>query len=229
MTRSLPPKEAMIISAERLFAIHGMEGVSMRQIALDAGQRNESAAVYHFGTREGLIRAILDHRIPALDVRRRKLLDDAKRTAGGTVTGRMIASIFVLPIADEVFSNWRKCYWVRFISQLWSIEKFQHLAEKFQSSSPALSEANDLVLDIPNVDLSVLKLRRDILRRNVVWGLSRVEAMSFHESQKLCELHVANLIDMIAASISTASSEDTLMKVKNLSRQKVKIALQNES
>ncbi len=40
--------------------------------------------------------------------------------------------------------------------------------------------------------------------------------MSFHKSREVCELHVANLIDMIAASISVIPSEDTLIKVKTL-------------
>jgi hypothetical protein len=71
-------------------------------------------------------------------------------------------------------------------------------------------------MGIPHLDPAVVKLRRDILRRNVVWGLSRVEAMSFHKSREVCELHVANLIDMIAASISVIRSEDTLIKVKTL-------------
>ncbi|MEJ7935873.1 helix-turn-helix domain-containing protein [Sphingobium sp. AN558] len=217
MSGPLPAREAMIVTAERHFATHGMEGTSMRQIAIDAGQRNESAANYHFGTREGLIRAILGHRIPALNARRRRLLEDAKRAEGSVISPRTIASIFIFPMADEIFLNWRNCYWVRFISQLWAIEKFQYLADEFEARSSALFETNDLLQNIPHVDPAVLKVRRDILRRDVVWGLSRVEALSFREGHALCELHIANLVDMIAASISAMPSEDTLMKVKALS------------
>lgn len=206
----------MIVAAERRFALHGLEGVSLRQIALDSGQRNESAAHYHFGSREGLIRAILDHRISELNRRREKLLDAAKRDQGGAISAHSIASIVILPMADEIFLNWRNCYWVRFISQLFAIDKFTYFAEEFESSSPALFEANSLMKTIPGIDQTVLEVRSDILRRDVVWGLSRVEAMSFQESRELCELHIANLIDMIAAGISAVPSTETLLKAKAL-------------
>lgn len=216
MKSPLSTKEAMIVAAERRFALYGMEGTSMRQIAMDAGQRNESAANYHFGSREGLIRAILDYRITELNARRAKLLEAAKVREGHRISPRTIASIFILPMAEEIFLNWRQCYWVRFISQLWAIDKFQYFADEFESSSPALFEANALLQTIPGIDSTVLKARREILRRDVVWGLSRVEAMSFYENRELCELHIANLIDMIAAGISAAPSDDTLAKVKAL-------------
>ncbi|MEJ7925352.1 TetR/AcrR family transcriptional regulator [Sphingobium sp. AN641] len=216
MTKPLPTKEAMIVAAERRFAMHGLEGVSLRQIALDSGQRNESAAHYHFGSREGLIRAILDHRISALNRRREKLLEAAKREQGKSISPHSIASIVILPMADEIFLNWRNCYWVRFISQLFAIDKFTYFADEFESTSPALFEANGLMKTIPGIDPAILEVRSDILRRDVVWGLSRVEAMSFRESREMCELHIANLIDMIAAGISAVPSSDTLLKAKAL-------------
>ncbi|WP_340265844.1 TetR/AcrR family transcriptional regulator [Sphingobium mellinum] len=212
MAKDLSTKEAMIVAAERRFALNGMEGTSMRQIAIDAGQRNESAAHYHFGSREGLIRAILSYRIATLNARRQQLLQQARDRREKLISPREIASIFILPMADEIFLNWRNCYWVRFISHLWSIEKFQYLASEFESSSSALTEANDLLRTIPGVDPMILEVRRTILRRDVVWGLSRVEAMSFHESREMCELHVANLVDMIAAGISVPPSQDTIVK-----------------
>ena len=63
-------KEALIRSAERLIAERGLDAVSDREIAREAGQRNNSAVQYHFGDRAGLINAILDYRmIPLNDIR----------------------------------------------------------------------------------------------------------------------------------------------------------------
>lgn len=52
-------KERLVREAERLFARRGLYRVTMREITVAAGQRNVSAIDYHFGSREGLIEAIL--------------------------------------------------------------------------------------------------------------------------------------------------------------------------
>ena len=43
----------MMLAGEQLFAERGFRGVSLREIGLAAGQRNNSAAQYHFGSRLG--------------------------------------------------------------------------------------------------------------------------------------------------------------------------------
>ena len=47
------PLELLLV-AERLFSAHGVAGVSTREIARAAGQKNHSAVAYHFGSKEGL-------------------------------------------------------------------------------------------------------------------------------------------------------------------------------
>ena len=49
------PRDALRRSAEQLFAAHGVDGVSLRQITREAGQRNTTALQYHFGSRDGLL------------------------------------------------------------------------------------------------------------------------------------------------------------------------------
>src|ERR687891_78479 len=51
--------ERLIAAAESLFATHGIDGVSLREINRAAGARNASALQYHFGDRDGLLRAVL--------------------------------------------------------------------------------------------------------------------------------------------------------------------------
>jgi len=55
-------------AAEQLFAQQGVDRVSLREIAIAAGQRNVSAATYHFGSKRELIEAILErHSLPVQD------------------------------------------------------------------------------------------------------------------------------------------------------------------
>lgn len=44
--------------AEQLFGERGVNAVSLREIRIEAGARNTAAIQFHFGDREGLIRAL---------------------------------------------------------------------------------------------------------------------------------------------------------------------------
>ena len=63
----------IVLAAERLFSLHGIDGVSLRQISAEAGSANNSAVHYHFGSKDGLIGAIFRHRLPRLISERRLL------------------------------------------------------------------------------------------------------------------------------------------------------------
>src|SRR5260370_11629690 len=73
-------KQQLVLTAERLFAGQGLDGVSLRQLAAAAGNANKSAVRYHFGSKERLIQAIFEYRLPAL-TRRRQLLIAERRPA----------------------------------------------------------------------------------------------------------------------------------------------------
>lgn len=60
-------KAALIRAAERLFAERGLGGVSVRDITLAAGARNQSALHYHFGGMEELIREIFAQRFRQIE------------------------------------------------------------------------------------------------------------------------------------------------------------------
>ncbi len=49
----------LLRAAERLFAERGVDAVSLREIAQAAGQKNHSAALYHFGDKRSLLDALL--------------------------------------------------------------------------------------------------------------------------------------------------------------------------
>jgi AcrR family transcriptional regulator len=67
-------KEQILLVAERLIAEHGVDGVSMRQIGADVGSGNNSAVLYHFGSKEKLVQAIFAYRLPRLRERRAVLI-----------------------------------------------------------------------------------------------------------------------------------------------------------
>lgn len=85
----------LLLTAERLLAEHGVAGVSLRQIATEAGSNNNSAVNYHFGSREGLLAAIFAYRLPPLQTRRQLLLD---RCPPGELRARL--EVHLLPMLE---------------------------------------------------------------------------------------------------------------------------------
>ena len=63
--------------AERLFAKHGVEQVPLTRIVASSSQKNRSALHYHFGSREGMLAAVLDRRLKCINVLRQDILEKA--------------------------------------------------------------------------------------------------------------------------------------------------------
>ena len=94
-------RERLLRAGEHLFARHGIDGVRVREINQIARQRNSSALHYHFGSRDGLLEAILAlHRGP-IEARRVVMLD-ACIAEGTTGDLRAIVETIVLPVAAEL-------------------------------------------------------------------------------------------------------------------------------
>lgn len=116
-----PTAEKLLLAAEQAFARSGIEGASVRQINSLAGQRNTSAIRYHFGSKEGLLEALIERRMGALDRDRADALalaDDAPTSADRI---ERLVDALVRPLAERVCSEPSWGCWVRVLVQLVSI------------------------------------------------------------------------------------------------------------
>lgn len=69
-------RERLLRAAERRFAVDGVAGARMSDVVRDAGQANDAAVSYHFGSREGLLREVVDRHVSAMEaVRARQGID----------------------------------------------------------------------------------------------------------------------------------------------------------
>lgn len=109
-------RRQLLDTAERLFATHGLDGVSMRDIAASAGQRNNSAVRYHFGDRAGLVTAIFERRMEIVNERRRLMI--AAQPGATQLTLEDAVELVVRPVAEVVCES--NSWYGRFLAHtLW--------------------------------------------------------------------------------------------------------------
>ena len=99
--QELDSRTKMILVGEALFAREGIDGVSLRQVAAKAGQKNHHAVQYHFNSREGLVQAIFDYRMEQMDRHRLEMLQAADKE-GLLENPRTIADIIFVPQLEVI-------------------------------------------------------------------------------------------------------------------------------
>ena len=94
----------MIDAAELIVAEEGIASMTLNAVQLEANQANKSAAKYHFGSREGLLDAIVESRMAGVDARRQELLADLEEL-GESVTLRQAVEALIRPLAAETLGR----------------------------------------------------------------------------------------------------------------------------
>jgi AcrR family transcriptional regulator len=107
----------MIEIAEQLIGRRGLDRVSMRDVATAAGQRNNSAVQYHFGSRDGLILQVLRRRLTALDGDRQRRLAEIDEQGLGTDLAALVWVLFE-PIVELLRSQPEATYYARFLQRV---------------------------------------------------------------------------------------------------------------
>lgn len=95
MSRGEQAKADILDAAERLIAERGVQ-VPLREIAVAAGQRNNSAVNYHFRNRQELINAVVRRRLEPMERRRTDMLAALGTTDQADVNA--LLRILVLPL-----------------------------------------------------------------------------------------------------------------------------------
>lgn len=107
-------RELILLAGERTIAERGPDA-ALRDIAVAAGQRNNSAVHYHFGSRDGLIAAIIERHQPALESRRTELLAEHE-AAGAPDSVAALVAILVRPMFDVPYAE-GSTHYARFLEQ----------------------------------------------------------------------------------------------------------------
>lgn len=162
--RSTGTREALLSAAERLLAERGMYAVSNRQISEAAGQGNNAAACYHFGTRTDLLRAIeAKHRAPIETLRGRMVggIDDSTDL-------RDWVSALVCPLTDHLAALGTPSWYARFAAQAMADPTYRQVVTKDALASPLLVRTIDGINRcLPDLPRRV-RFERMVMARNLL-------------------------------------------------------------
>jgi AcrR family transcriptional regulator len=199
-------KEELVLAAERLFAVHGIDGVSLRQIGAEAGRANNTVVQYHFGSKDGLVEAILVSRLHDL-ARRRELLMARARTD----ILRSVVEAQLLPVIE--LAEEERCYYLMFLEQLQrhgvGVHPFERLAPRHQSSHRTFMRTMNTLLGTipPALRESRINHASSICLHACA---DRQRARHFGSPVAPFALHVSQLLDGVEAFLTAPPSEETL-------------------
>src|SRR5690606_13665997 len=98
-------RRRLLDAAARAFAEHGVANASLLDITRQAGQRNRGALHYHFGSRDGVLAAVLDRHVDFLARREAELLDVALGSPDDDLES--VVEVVVRPAVELAESGWR--------------------------------------------------------------------------------------------------------------------------
>ncbi|GAA3963228.1 TetR/AcrR family transcriptional regulator [Streptomyces marokkonensis] len=129
-------RQLILTTAERLYAEHGVYAVSNRQVSEAAGQGNNAAVGYHFGTRADLVRAIAQRHYERVEELRARQLD----TVGGSANLRDWVDCLVRPQFDHLAALGSPTWYARFCAQVMTDPALRQIMVEESRASASLRE-----------------------------------------------------------------------------------------
>ena len=203
-------RERLILTAERLFAERGIDGVSLRELNQAAGQKNVSGLQYHFGTKADLLAAVFAHRQPEIEARRQAMLAEMK-AAGEMSDLRLLLGAMVVPFAEQLDSGRNERGYVRFIAQLYSHPSIREFDLSSASYRRAYRAAQRLLL--AEFPAKLVKRRLGLQVGHFVHALADLEGRVVRRGRpatpKHIQLFVNDLLDTAIGALTARVSPAT--------------------
>lgn len=196
----------LVTAGEQLFAAHGLEGVSLREITRRAGQANVSALQYHFGNRVGLLRAIVAKHSATTEPRRHALLDQYE--AMGEQDVRALAGALIRPLVAKLNDPDGGREYLQINSDIYTRPNIEDIDEVVPFDDPGHSMVRwHRLLDplVPSEEKTVLHSRFPAIRFTFV-ELARRASGTPRPDESLFASH---MIDLVTAVLTAPTSSET--------------------
>jgi AcrR family transcriptional regulator len=195
---------ALMRAAEQLFAQQGVDRVSLREIAVAAGQRNVSAATYHFGSKRELIEAILErHSLPIQETWPSALAD----TSLGL---RQLLELVVVPlVAKAEDADGGRCY-LELCAELVASRSFPLMGMRIATTPAALEITKRIAEQGPEVPPFIRVIRSTRLAALLYGSIGDYLRLTANGLEIPRKLFVSDLVNaMVATARADAPVADT--------------------
>jgi AcrR family transcriptional regulator len=202
-------REQLIVAAERLFAQRGLQAVSLREIGAAAGQRNNSATQYHFGSKAGLVKAIFALRMePINDKRLRALADLDARGQGMDLRGLLEA--YIDPLAESVDDDGQPRWYVRFLANLFAEPAGSTIRLEHPDHTAGLDEVMRRLVQLLELLPPAVRSERIFALNVLVLNVraSREANLPAAGEERPMALFVADLVDMAVGLLNAPVTSD---------------------
>ncbi|MFC0541393.1 TetR/AcrR family transcriptional regulator [Kutzneria chonburiensis] len=163
--RAQATREAILAAAERLFAEYGVIAVSNRQISEAAGQGNNTAVGYHFGTKADLVRAIVRRHMAEMERLRAVMVDEAV----DSIDLRVWVACLVRPSTAHLEALGSPTWYARFAAQVMTDPDLHGVMVDEALASPSLQAVLDGINRcLPDLPKPVRAERDDMARHLIV-------------------------------------------------------------
>ncbi|MCU1393909.1 MAG: TetR family transcriptional regulator [Ilumatobacteraceae bacterium] len=197
-------KQQLIAAAERLFAERGIEGVSLREINSAAGQKNSTALQYHFGDRQGLLRAVLRKHTPAIDAARMAMLD--AYVVRGVDDLRELAAALVRPSAAKLSDADGGRAYLQISGQVLNRPELRFDERTTSNPRDSINRWRQLVGPLLP-DLAVRRLHHRFTAIRV--SAAELARRASDSPRRDDQLFTSHLVDLVAALLAAPVSEQT--------------------
>jgi len=209
-------KSQIKAAAQMLFARRSVDGVTVQEIVSAAGQRNNAALHYHFGSKDELIRQMVVDGAAVLDRRRREMLDEIE-ARGGPKSIREVTLVLVMPVIElGEGERWRG--YIRFTSNLQASDPKalrEALNNRWNAGYVACFNYLRRMLPLPS---AIIEQRLSMFAIYANSILSAHEAMLESRNTKSSRLWdqpfaIENMLDTLEATLTCPLSGPTLAKL----------------
>jgi AcrR family transcriptional regulator len=208
----------LVETAERLFAERGVHGVSLREIGVEAGQRNTGAVRYHFGTKEQLVSAVFEHRMVPINERRLAILARLERE-GRALELRGLAEAFLYPLAEMLGEPGRPSWYLRFCLHAAYVEGAPPTnlkAQRFTLGAAILQERYGQLMIAAEIPESLREERYALFTGHITHALADRELLVQVAPQRLRSprpAFLANLLDTAVGLAAAPVSKQTTQQI----------------
>ncbi len=206
-------KTKILAAAGELFSQQDIDLVSQRQILQAAGQRNTSAIQYHFGSREGLLRAVFERGVARIDNRRNEILDELE-ASGRQPTIADYVNALVRPLCEQRHDGESGPQTLRFLNQVLKDPDIR-LMEIMKGIDSGMRRAHRGVVHcLPDIPPLLLRYRLYTISRaasDVLCDWDRSRRMD-----ELEDLFTEDLIAMALAMVTAPVSPEAVKRLADL-------------